>query len=371
MSDDDPVRAWLEDIGDSDDPAEAIHLAMDHAPALLATPGVASALISDREGDAPRRLLLFAALVEQARLDMEGRGRLGESFLSEAQQAIEALTNAGALDFETALLLARAYGSADIEARDSLLSFLVADIQARPQEEGFADDLDAGLNTLQREAGGDPYALHALLVDMLSAVPAPLRPGLVHHVAGRDEAWCGRLALYWLLDAAAEMRLAAAGGLRERARRGSLDPAAASPLPLIQTWIPADGARSLLDTALREARRRELVGPLEPPTLRPLRLVGTVPDGSGGQSFAAALKDDDGSAAALVLVKTGQGVKDAFLVRKDDAQGEKNGRGQLLSRFRPPAWEIHQPTALSDLSERIPRWHACKSIHRHAPSDLH
>ena len=118
MSDDDPVRAWLEDLGDSDDPAEAIHLAMDHAPALLATPGVASALISDREGDAPRRLLLFAALVEQARLDMEGRGRLGESFLSEAQQAIEALTNAGALDFETALLLARAYGSADIEAQD-------------------------------------------------------------------------------------------------------------------------------------------------------------------------------------------------------------------------------------------------------------
>ena len=103
--------------------------------------------------------------------------------------------------------MARAYGSADIEAPDSLLSFLVADIQARPQEEGFADDLDAGLNTLQREAGGDPYALHALLVDMLSAVPAPLRPGLVHHVAGRDEAWCGRLALYWLLDAATEMRL--------------------------------------------------------------------------------------------------------------------------------------------------------------------
>ena len=170
MSDDDPVRAWLEDLGDSDDPAEAIHLTMDHAPALLSTPGVASALISDR-----------------------------------------------------------------------------------------------------------------------------------------DEAWCGRLALYWLLDAATEMRLAAAGGLRERARRGSLDPAAALPLPQIRTWIPADGARSLLDTALREARRRELVGPLERLTLQPVRLIGTLSDGSGGQSFAGALKDDDGPAAALVLIKTGQG----------------------------------------------------------------
>ena len=148
---------------------------------------------------------------------MESRGRLAESFLTEARDAIDELADAGDLDLETAMLLARAYGSADIEAPDSLLSFLLADIQARAQDEGFPGDLDAELDTLQREAEGDDYALHALLVDMLNAVPAPLRPGLVHHIADRDEAWCGRLALYWLLDAATEMRLAAAGGLRERA----------------------------------------------------------------------------------------------------------------------------------------------------------
>ena len=44
MSDDDPVRTWLEELGDSGDPAEAIHLAMDHVPALLATPGSPAAM---------------------------------------------------------------------------------------------------------------------------------------------------------------------------------------------------------------------------------------------------------------------------------------------------------------------------------------
>ena len=171
MSDDDPVRAWLEDLGDSDDPADAIHLAMDHASTLLSTPGIASALISHREGDASRRLLLFAALVEQARLNMEGRGRLAESFLAEARDAIDELAEAGDLNLETAMPLARA------------------------QDEGFPGDLDAGLDALRQEARRDDYALHALLVDMLSAVPAPLRPGLVHHIVDRDEAWCGRLAL--------------------------------------------------------------------------------------------------------------------------------------------------------------------------------
>ena len=350
MSDDDPVRAWLEELGDSDAPADAVHLAMDHASALLSTPGIASALISDQEADAARRLLLFAALLEQSRLDMEGRGRLAGSFLAEARDAIDKLAAAGDLHLETAMPLARAYGSADIEAPDSLLSFLVADIQARGQAEGLPDDLGAGLDILQREVGGDAYALHAMLADMLSAVPAPLRPGLVHHVAGRDEAWCGRLALYWLLDAATEMRLAAAGGLRERARRGSLDPAAASPLPLIRTWIPADGARSLLDTALREARRRELAGPLEPPTLRPVRLVGTVPDGSGGQSFAAALEDEDGPAAALVLVKAGQGGKDAFLVRGEDAEDALSLQIAEAGAFEVD-WAVLEPALAAALGE--------------------
>ena len=49
-----------------------------------------------------------------------------------------------------------------------------------------------------------------------------------------------------------------------------------------------------------------------------MRLVGTLPDGSG--VHAAALEDDNGPAAALVLLKTGQGVKDAFLVRGEDAE---------------------------------------------------
>ena len=83
-------------------------MAMDHASALLSTPGIASALISHREGDAARRLLLFAALVEQARLNMESRGRLAESFLAEARAAIDELADGGNLDLETAMTLARA-----------------------------------------------------------------------------------------------------------------------------------------------------------------------------------------------------------------------------------------------------------------------
>ena len=57
------------------------------------------------------------------------------------------------------------------------------------------------------------------------------------------------------------------------------------------------------------------MGPLEEHGLRRLQLFGTVPDGTGGQSLAAALKGGNGAAAALVMLKTGEGVKDAFLAQ--------------------------------------------------------
>ena len=69
----------------------------------------------------------------------------------------------------------------------------------------------------------------------MGLLSAPLRPGFVHRVAGRDEPWCGRLALYWLLDTASEARLAAAGGLGKQARRGTLYPGSAAALPVIRS----------------------------------------------------------------------------------------------------------------------------------------
>ncbi len=350
MPDDDFILDCLDELGDGPEPAAAVRLAAERSPDLLAAPGTAAALLCGPEEDTDRRLLLFAALVERARLDMEGRGRLGLGFLRDAEAAIDGLLDAGGLEFETALALARAYGFAGIEAPESLLSFLVAGIAEPSGKEGVAHDFDAEVDALRRHAGNDAHALHVLLADSLALVPAPLRPGLVHHVAGRDREDYGRLALYWLLDEAADVRLAAAGGLLQRARRGSLDAASASPLPLIRTWIPADGARPLLDAALREARRRGLAGALEPSGLRPVQLFGTVPDASGGQSFAAALEGRDGPAAALVLVKAGQGVRDAFLVHGDDAGGALSSQAAESGAF-PVSWEALEPALAAGLAD--------------------
>ena len=230
MPGDDGIGEWLDELG-GDGSAAAIRLAMRHAPALLGTPGIARTLLLDPQRDAARRLRLFEALVGQGGLDRENGGRLGAGFLAEAQETIEGLAASGGLDAGTALSLGRAYARAEIDAPGTLTSFLLCAIEAHAASDGYSGDFVAELDCLRREAGGDTHRLHATLQDMLGLIPAPQRPGFVHGVAVRDQAMCGRLALYWLLDPAEELRHAAAGGMLERARRGALDPGTAGTLP--------------------------------------------------------------------------------------------------------------------------------------------
>ena len=112
------------------------------------------------------------------------------------------------------------------------------------------------------------------------------------------------------------MRLAAASGLCERARRGSLDAIAASTLTLIGTWMPADRVLPVLDTILRETRPHEPSEPMRAP--RPGLFLRSLPDGFGNQSFAVSLEGADGPATAFILLKAGHGVKDAYLIRETE-----------------------------------------------------
>ena len=352
MSDNTQALAWLDELRDAESPEEVMQLAKDFSPALLGTPGLALALVVGGQSDAARRLLLFGILVDDARRDRENRGRLGEGFLAEARGAVEGLAMAGALDRDTAMALARAYAGAGLDAPESLTAFILGDAADMPETPAFADDFDTVLDKLRDDTGGDDFMLHALLSEMLGAIPAPLRSGLVHQVASRDEAWCGRLAQYWLLDAAPEVRLAAANGIGERAQRGALDAEAAAPLPLVRSWMPADGARTAVEAVLSHADRTELAASLEHRALRPSRLLGSLPDGLGSQSLAMELGGEDGPAAALVLLKAGQGVKDAFVAGGDRAiyavreQAEEAACSEL-------AWEALEPVLAAALAEGL------------------
>ena len=114
--------------------------------------------------------------------------------------------------------------------------------------------------------------------------------------------------------------------------------------------MPADSARPLLDSALREARLRGCFHPMACPAGRPTRFLAALPNGSGMQHLAAALDPADGPACAVVVVKAGQGVTIVHIFRGDNALSTVSNLEDELGALDVPfeAFETALAAALAD-----------------------
>ena len=326
MAEEDPVRICLDELRGSDEAGAAGNMARMRKAALLGREGVASGLVAvalDRDdADRERGLALFRALIGEAREDRDNRGSLGARFLEEAAKSIEARVARGEFDADAALALADAYARGEVEAPEALVSWLMArlDAMARSGTGTGLAALDEEIDRVRQAADEDDHDLYRVVDKWLDIFPARKKAGIVRHVAGRSEEFGGRLALYWLLDPVAEIRLAAAGGINGRVNMRIAKPAALAVVPLVRNWMPADAARGLLDAALREARRRGLFAPLSGVGQDRVRFLANLPDGTGEQEFAAALETDEGPILALAATRPGHGVGQAAVVRGEHAR---------------------------------------------------
>ena len=354
MPEADLLQACLDELDGVDDFLARRELAEERAPVLLGRPAIASSLAAriartaDSERNAP--LDLFGVLVEQAQRDAENRGRFGEPFLAEARGAIDTLAAGSNLPDHAALGLARAFVRAGLEAPECLFPIFAGEPGTGQALAAFPALLDREMDRLSRHAGGDDHLLHDLFGNLMAVLPSEFRPTFVQHVSGRDEERYGRAALYWLLDRSPEVRLAAASGLSGRVRGDAMEPALPALVPLIRNWMPADSARPLLDSALREARLRGRFHPMARPAGRPARFLAALPDGSGMQHLSAALEPADGPACAVVVVKAGHGVTIVRIFRGDDALSTVSNLEDDLGALAVPfeTFETALSAALAD-----------------------
>jgi hypothetical protein len=302
---------------------------------LLTSPEIARDLVrevaaSDDLEPTPQALVL-EALINEARMDGENGGASGERFLSNLREAVAADVHDGGVGPIGLLALAHCYSGAGVEVPGILVDLVsdqAEDMSADPAE--AMENLDRVLGEMRRELGDDPYAFHGALCEILALAPTDARGQFAVHVLSRDESLDTRLTLYFLLDPQAEVRAAVAGLVRDRAEAGSLDGDLASWLVLVRSWMPEDAARRLVDDAVRAAQRRELAGQAADADRQPVEACyASLPDGSGSQTLAAALGKGRKRSMALVLIKRGHGVKDAFrLPVKTKAEQQ-----QLLAEF--------------------------------------
>ena len=335
---------------------------------------------------------LLEATIGAARMARENRKARGDEFLAALAEAVDLAARRGTLATIHRMLLARIWTHAGLEA-PAALELTRGDLPTdAPPEQADVDAMLGGLlDDLKRQTGDDAFAMHTALAETFPAMPSGMREHVVAFAVTRPDPLHARLGAYWLLDPEPALRQAAAAGFARR----QLTAETIATLTQLRSWMPEDAARAALDQALRTARRQgDGHAAPEPKSGTGAwaveSILATLPDGGGAQSFGIALKSGRKRSAAMVLLKQGQGVKDAYVLPCRSAAEQKQLMAQLaeetgalpvpqaalsealavaLGERRPPAPGLIDVAALCGLTTLRPAPTATEDLIDRAPLD--
>lgn len=322
------LAALEDDFDGRRDLLDRTSLALLHRPALGAQ--LVARLCATAE-DAPEledMSDLLGAALDAARMARENRKTRGDVFLQAATDAVGLAAGQGRLGTTRRLLLARAWARNGLQAPAELeLSPEQLDRSGpgpAPQDRAAADAMLQNLfKDLIQQAGGEAMALHAALTDTFPAMPPGMRDHVVAWSVAQAEPIHAQLACLWLLDPAPAIRLAAARALADRCAQGALAAEVAAKLGLLRSWMPEDEARRCVDQMLRDILRTGFTTQTQPPPWMVHSILASLPDGGGAQSVGVALQSGSQRRVAMLLMKQGHGVKDAYAIPCTSATDQK------------------------------------------------
>lgn len=324
------LEATLETLARLDDDAMASHIAATRAREFLQRPDLVEALVrrlaETRKALDPATALLFERVLDEARMARENGVDDGNRVLALAETTLSGLRDDGRLPPSLRMVLAQIYASVGLEPAEAVL--------IHPEEfgavTGHSNSDDDGpriedlIDDIVAEAGAEPLEIHAAISRMIAVFPPTVRGAFVAAIVAGERPFALRLGACWLLDRNGEVRLAAAEVFRDRAATGKIDPSILGRLVAVRKWLPAEPARAVLDEAVKSMLRREIAEARDGRNDWTVhRVVASLPDGAGAQSIAVALQQGRRRSIAMLLLKQGHGVKDAFFLPCSGAAEQK------------------------------------------------
>jgi len=289
---------------------------------------------------------LLGSSLDAARMASENQKKRGDAFLQAVTDAVELAAGQDKLPPFHRMLLASAWArnglpapaALEISATDIEMSDLAPGMRNRTEAEAMLDDLFCNLI---EQTEGDALALHAALTETFPAMPADMRTYVIMLSTERPEPIHAKLSCFWLLDRDGAIRLDAASTLADRAANDALSSEMAGKLVMLRNWMPKDEAQAKLDQAVRLSMRSGLtVGPSPTPwTLH--SVLATLPDGGGAQSIMIALQSGSSRTVAMLLLKQGYGVKDAYTIPCSSASEQK----ALIQRVKQETGAVSVPAS--------------------------
>ncbi|WP_432256549.1 hypothetical protein [Limimaricola sp. AA108-03] len=327
------VKTMLAALAQASDPKTHAAELQRSGRALLERPYDAAGLLAQMAGratavgeDEERMSQLLSTVLDEARMARENGQRRGALFIDalEAQLgelvASDALTLKGSLAVSGIWVRAGLTPPAILAARQDGFTAAVEEDDDPAALETLLDDL---LGSLMREHGDNVTVLQTLFAEMLPTVPPEARQALVRLAVARPQEIFAELGCACLLDADAEVRFGALDGLSDRLAAGTVSSETLARLTILRSWLADAALRGRVDGLVREAMRKGVGGVTKAPERKLHRIVASPVDGSGAQSMAAAVQTGGTRSVAVVLLKQGFGVKDAYVLPCDSATEQR------------------------------------------------
>jgi hypothetical protein len=191
-----------------------------------------------------------------------------------------------------------------------LMADLVEQISLEQGAGRSGGDFDDYLKHLVEGVGGDPFALHAQVLEMAGALPADHRATMGISLLRTGEASAREAVVGWLLDPSPEVRHAVASALVHSARHGTVSGGMLRRLIVLRNWLP-ETDRSGLDGAIQACRRTGVECASWPQSQVYDALASGI-DGAGAQSIFVLAREGRQKAIGCLLLKAGMGVRDAW-----------------------------------------------------------
>lgn len=310
----------------------------DGARALLANPtmvdGIADAATAGDSDELEAAAELLSRALDEARMAAENDAPEGPALMEAVAAALSARDAATPFSPAVRMRLAQIYARASLAPPP--VALLTPEIMGGhdpgSHDAGDAPDIGAALDELIREMGDDPLQLHAALGELFAGLPPDVGAVLVAATIARPGDVEAHLGLYWLLDRQPQLRLSAATALLQRAEAHALPPDIGTVLPTIRKWLPDEPARDALDATIRRLMRNDAArAGSRAPIVQ--RAAASLPDGAGAQSLIAAVQVGKRRGVAMIMLKQGHGVKDAFVIPCASAAEQKRMLGHVLGEL--------------------------------------
>lgn len=271
---------------------------------------------------------LLGAGLDAARIARENGKARGQALIDAVEAALDLARGQGRMTSAHSLLFAQLWTRNGLPAPAALALQAEEVVPAsgrRASNLAEGDVLLEGLFAeLIQQAEGEPLALHHALTESFPAMPPEMRDHVVAYSVSRSDAIHADLACYWLLDPALHIRLTAAQGLANRLASAELPGRILASLVVLRSWMPDDAARAKVDVMLKEAMRKSVAASADQAPWTMHSIHASLPDGGGAQSIGIALQSGSQRKMVMLLLKQGQGVKDAYTITCRTARDQKS-----------------------------------------------